>query len=168
MRDILRFHATHGTGIVLQESASVAARYKDFCNGIAFSDKPLKIGQKVCVELTQDSCFAGAVRIGVTTHDPGKTPAASLPRYACPELTSTPGYWARALNEQYADSGNRITFYVNKEGQMHYFVNNEHKGVLLSGLPVAEAKTMWLLLDIFGNTTAAKFVHAGREDWQVI
>ena len=160
MRDILKFATTHGSGVVLSECGSVATRQQDFCNGIVFSNKPVKIAQKVCIEIQQSAEWSGAIRLGVTTHDPLSQDCASLPRYACPELTAKPGYWARALNEQYADNGNRITFYVNKDGQMHYFVNNEHKGILLSDLPT-DVPT-WLMFDIFGTTTAVKFVPAGR------
>ena len=159
MRDILQFHTCHGTGITLSENSSVATRGEDFCNGIAFSAKPVKIGQKVCIELVTNSDWSGAIRIGLTRHDPGRTDPASLPRYACPNLTNQPGNWARALNEKYADNGNRITFYLNSQGQLHYFINKEHKGVFLNNLPTD--LTLWVLFDIYGSSTSAKFVQPG-------
>ena len=160
MYDILQFHGCHGRGIILSENGSVATRFNDFCNGICFSAKPIKIGQKVCIELTFNPEWSGAIRIGVTSHDPGKIKVSSLPRYVCPDLTNQEGYWARALNEKYADNGNRITFYVNKSGQLHYFVNKEDKGILLNNLPIN--KQLWLLFDIYGSTTSAKFIQPGE------
>ena len=159
MHDILQFHRLHGTAVVLSEGGAVATRCGDFCNGLAFSNQPIKVGQKVCLELTQSAEWSGALRLGVTFHDPSKLNQKDLPRYACPDLTNKEGYWARGLNEKYADTGNHITFYVNGSGQLHYFVNNEHKGMLLNHLPTT--KRLWALFDIYGNTSAAKLVHAG-------
>ena len=81
-------------------------------------------------------------------------------RYVCPDLTSRKGYWARPIHEEYADTGNRLTFYYNASGQVHYFINNEHKGVLLSQLPVLSP--MWAMFDFYGNTTSAQLVSAGK------
>ena len=161
MHDLVRFHRVHGSGVVLSEDSSVASRTGDyFSNGIVFSSQPLKPGQKVCLELTQTSEWSGALRIGVTTEDPGKMVASSLPKYLCPDLTEKKGFWAKSLTESLAETGNRLTIYVNREGQMHYFVNSEHKGVMLRDLPVQEV--MWAVFDIYGNTTSAKIVKAGK------
>ena len=156
----MHFHQVHGSAIALSDDKLVATRKEDFCNGLVFSSQPIKTGQKICVELTQVCDWSGAIRIGVTSDDPGRLCASDLPRYACPDLTKKAGHWVRALSEKYADSGNRITFYLNSSGQMHYFVNNEHKGVFLSNLPTSTP--LWTLFDIYGNTNSAKFVPAGE------
>ena len=44
---------------------------------------------------------------------------------------------------------------------MHYFVNKEHKGILLSHLPTN--KNLWALFDIYGNTVSATFVPPGKK-----
>ena len=148
MHDLLQFSKVHGSSVILSENGSVASRNQgDFGNGIVFSCKPIKVGQKVCLELTRTDQWSGAVRIGVTLHDPAKL-TASLPRYVCPDLTNKDGYWARALCEEFADTGNRITFYVNVAGQMHYFVNNEHKAIQLNCLPTSGPGQYRLMLDI--------------------
>ena len=156
----MHFHKRHGSAIVLSEHNAVAVRTEDFCNGVAFSAQCLKIGQKVCVELIKATEWSGALRIGVTTQDPALLSPDDIPNYACPDLTNKEGYWARALSENYADTGNRITVYVDEQGQMHYFVNNEHKGLFLNHLPTI--KPLWMLFDIYGNTKSAKFVPAGE------
>ncbi len=70
----------------------------------------------MCVEVAHTTEWSGALRIGFTSHDPGTLSSASLPRYVCPDLTNKDGYWARALNENYAETGSRITFYINSSG----------------------------------------------------
>ena len=155
-----RFHLVHGSLVALSEGNQVATRAEGFGNGIVFGAVPLQINQKLCVEVSRTSEWSGALRLGVTSQDPCRLSPADLPRYVCPDLTNKEGYWARALSEKLAESGNRITFYVNGHGQMHYFVNNEHKGILLNHLPTN--LPLWPLFDIYGNTSSAKFVSPGR------
>ena len=159
---VVQFHEIHGLALILSEGNVVVTRTHEFCNGIAFSAQPIRINQKLCLELTRISEWSGAIRIGVTSQNPGKMTVDDLPRYVCPDLTNKEGFWARALSENYAGTGNRITFYVNPMGQMHYFVNNEHKGILLSHLPINVQ--LWALFDIYGNTVSAKFVPPGEYD----
>lgn len=151
----MRFHRVHGSALTLSEDKAAATKSENFCNAIAFSAQPVKINEKVCFEVSQTTEWSGALRIGVTSQDPGKLIAKDLPKYACPDLTNKSGFWARALTEAQASNGTRITIYVNQDGQMNYFVNNEHKGVLLNLLPVNT--TLWLMLDVYGNTNAVKF-----------
>ena len=132
----------------------------NFCNGIVFSSLPLGVHQKICLELATTSLWSGALRLGVTAVDPARWKPQDLPRYVCPDLTNRNGYWARALKENYASNGARVTFYINAQSQLHYFINNEHKGVLLHNLPTG--RPLWALLDIYGNTLAASFVQAGQ------
>ncbi|XP_074643355.1 uncharacterized protein LOC141900379 [Tubulanus polymorphus] len=162
----MHFHDVCGSAIVLSSSQTVATRYKHFCNGITFTQKPLPVGGKLSLELTQVCEFSGAVRIGVTTRDPASYSREDLPRYAFPELTNKEGHWARALNECYADTGNRITIYLTNDGQMQYFVNNEHKGVFLHGLPTDQ--NLWVLLDIYGNTKSVKLVPTDEAPVEIV
>ncbi len=111
------FHSVHGSGITISEDGLVATRSGDFCNGVTFSAQPIKVGQKVCVELTHTAEWSGALRIGVTSYDPSTCSAKTLPRYVCPDLTNKDGYWARALSENYAETGSRVTFYFNPNGK---------------------------------------------------
>ena len=55
----------------------------------------------------------------------------------------------------------KTEFSFNYTGQMHYFVNKEHKGILLSHLPTN--KNLWALFDIYGNTVSATFVPPGKK-----
>ena len=58
----------------------------------------------------------------------------SLPKYACPDLTGKPGFWAKALAEKYAESNALIHFYFTSNGDVHYGVNGVDKGIFFSGL----------------------------------
>ena len=157
---VMHFHKVHGRGIKISEGGCVARRSEDFCHGIVFSSQPVKVNQKFCLELTQALEWSGALRLGLTSHDPNSLLATELPRYVCPDLTNRHGFWARGLQESYAQTGNRVTFYLNSSGQLHFFINNEHKGVLLSHLPTNVP--VWILLDLYGNSTSAKFVPPGK------
>lgn len=50
----------------------------------------------------------------------------------------------------------RLTFYVNAKGQLHVFINSEHKGAILVGIPVKEQ--LWIVLDLYGTTVSVKFI----------
>ncbi|CAH1772434.1 unnamed protein product [Owenia fusiformis] len=121
---------------------------------------------KVVMWPFKDREWSGAIRLGVTTNDPSKLSTKELPRYACPELTNQKGNWARALSEHYAEAGNRITFYVDSNGQMHYFINNAHKGLFLNHIPTNNP--LWLLFDVYGNTSFARFVPAEEAPVEIL
>ncbi|KAL4235659.1 hypothetical protein ACF0H5_004054 [Mactra antiquata] len=150
----MKFHTTHGSAITLSESRTVATRSDtNFCNGITFSDQGVKTGQKVCVEISCTQSWSGALRIGFTTHDPSKQ---EVPKYSVPILAKKDGYWIRPISESLASEGALLTFYVNNDGTVQLFVNNEHKGALFVGLPVDKA--LWVIFDIYGNTKGIKLV----------
>lgn len=153
----MKFHSTHGTAITLLEGKTSAVRSENhFCNGIIFSDQPIKTGQKVCIELGCINSWSGALRIGFTVNDPSKLGSQDLPKYALPQLAKKEGYWIRPVGEHLAGDGSQLMFYISTEGNVQFFVNSEHKGALLVGLPVD--KVLWLLIDIYGNTKSVKLV----------
>ncbi|KAL3868445.1 hypothetical protein ACJMK2_041252 [Sinanodonta woodiana] len=154
------FHNVHGTAITLTENKSVATRSdNDFGNGIVFSDQPIKQGQKVCIEVTCTSIWSGALRIGLVSHDPSKQMQKSLPKFALPFLAKREGFYIRAIRESLICTGSRLTFYINDKNQLQFFIDNEHKGALLTNIPTDKA--LWLLLDVYGNTTSTRFVNPG-------
>lgn len=48
-----------------------------------------------------ESDWSGALRLGVTSVDPNFL-ASSLPKYACPDLITKEGYWAKPIKEELA------------------------------------------------------------------
>ena len=113
MNSPLQFHAIHGEHIKLSKNNTVAKRVDSFCKGICFSNRPIRIREKIHVRLvnksvqwTGNECFLlmttdpltfifyvqGFLRLGMTTCNPSThQTAAALPRHACPDLTCRPG-----------------------------------------------------------------------------
>ena len=48
----LRFHAKHGDNIVVTADGGKAVRAESFCKGIVFSNRPVMVGERVCIRLT--------------------------------------------------------------------------------------------------------------------
>ena len=163
----MKFHLTHGTAVTLSQDRTVATRDEtSFCNGVVFSEQALKIGQKICLELGCVTSWSGALRLGVTTHDPSTLTSQGLPKYAYPNLTQKEGYWARAVPERLVCAGCRVMVYVTSSGQLQVFVDGQHKGVLLAKLPTTS--TLWLLADVYGNTSRVAFVKPGTWESSVM
>lgn len=162
----MKFHSVHGKSVTLTEAKSVASRSESsFCHGIVFSDQPLKVTQKVSFEVKTTDAWSGGIRIGVTSVDPGKLSSSDLPKYAIPSLSKREGFWVCPVSEEIISSGCKVTLYINNKGQLQFFVNDVYKGACLKGLPIG--KSLWLCLDLYGNTKSAKFVKAGKWVWNV-
>lgn len=163
----MRFHLTHGSAVTLTDDRHGATRDDaSFCNGIVFGHQPLKVNQKICLELKCSSAWSGALRLGVTTHDPAHLTRDDLPKYAYPDLTRKEGYWARAVPEKLVCTGCCVMVYVTGSGQMQVFVDGQHKGVLLAKLPISQP--LWLLVDIYGNTKGVQFIKPDEAPREII
>lgn len=79
-----------------------------------------------------------------------------LSRFACPDLTSKEGYWAKALPERYSVAGSILHFYVNAEGELYYGINGVLKGQFLNGINVFSP--LWVIVDIYGNSSSLEFI----------
>ncbi len=101
------------------------------------------------------------IRFGFTSNDPATINGAELPRYACPDLTNKPGFWAKALPERHSETGTILFFYVSRSGDVMYGIQGEERGVFFSG--VNTSGPLWGIVDIYGNTTAMEFVG----EWQI-
>ncbi|KAK2705470.1 hypothetical protein QYM36_015756 [Artemia franciscana] len=112
----------------------------------------------VTIRLAEASTsWSGVLRIGMTSTDPIALQGA-LPKYACPDLTNKPGYWAKAIHERHSEQGTIISYYVTVAGDLHYSVNGEDKGILLSGIDTRHS--LWALIDIYGNSVGVDFVES--------
>ena len=85
------------------------------------------------------------------------TLTAAAPRYACPDLIAREGYWARPVKESLARPGARLSFCLCPGDlgslDLRLFVNNQHAGRHLTGLPaLAAAGGCWAVLDVYGST----------------
>lgn len=153
----LKFHSVCGTNIILLRDGRVARRRESFCKGLAFSNRPIVIGEIVCIRLCEvGTNWSGVMRFGVTNVDPASFRDIELPKFACPDLTSKGGYWAKSLAERFSVQGLILHFFINDSGEMHYGVNGVHKGLFLSGINVNSP--LWTIVDIYGNSVAVEFV----------
>lgn len=157
MRRPILFHSSHSENIRISRDGAVARRVESFCKGISFSNRPIKVNEKIYLKVAETSNnWSGVLRFGFTTMDPHNVRPASLPKYTCPDLTNKPGNWGKALAERYAQSDNIIYFFITHNGEVHYGVNGEDKGMFFSGVDVTGY--LWALIDIYGNTIAIEIV----------
>ncbi|XP_049833291.1 protein neuralized isoform X2 [Schistocerca gregaria] len=152
----LQFHQVHGDNIRVSRDGTVARRAESFCKGVTFSSRPVKISEKVCVKFLEVSNnWSGVIRFGFTCNDPNNLRYA-LPKYACPDLTNKPGYWAKALAERFAERDTVLFYYVTPAGDVHFGINGEEKGIFFSG--VETRGPLWAIIDVYGNSTAIELV----------
>lgn len=79
--------------------------------------RPILIDEIVCIKLSEVSTlWSGVLRFGVTSVDPASYRNVELPKFACPDLTSKAGYWAKALPERYCLQDTIVHFMVNSDG----------------------------------------------------
>ncbi|XP_058795420.1 protein neuralized isoform X2 [Phymastichus coffea] len=157
----LTFHQVHGDNIRLCNGNTIAKRHESFCKGVTFSARPVRVGEKVCVKFLEISNnWSGVIRFGFTSNDPVNL-RNGLPRYACPDLTNKPGYWAKALAERFAERDTVLFYYVTSAGDVHFGVNGEEKGVFFSG--VETRGPLWTVIDVYGNSTAIEFLDPNRQ-----
>lgn len=134
----------------------MAKRYESFCKGVTFSARPVKINERVVVRFSEISAnWSGVIRFGFTYNDPA-TLRNNLPKYACPDLTNKPGYWAKALNERFCERENILFYYVTSAGDVHFGINGEEKGVFITGIETRHP--LWTLIDCYGNCSAIEFL----------
>ncbi len=143
-----------GDNVRIANDGKVARRTESFCKGIAFSNRPIRIGERVCLRLLEvNSNWSGVIRFGFTSQDPAGLRDA-LPKYACPDLTNKPGYWAKAFTERFAEQGSVLFYYADSTGDVHFGINGEERGVFFSG--VDTRSQLWGLFDVYGNSTAVE------------
>lgn len=152
----LQFHNIHGDNVRISRDGKTARRHESFCKGIAFSARPVKVNERVCVRFAEISNnWSGVIRFGFTCIDP-TTLAGTLPKYACPDLTNKPGFWGKALHERFCQRNVVLFYYVTSSGEVHYGINGEEKGLFITD--VDTRGPLWSMIDIYGNSTAVEYL----------
>ncbi|XP_007479144.1 E3 ubiquitin-protein ligase NEURL1 isoform X2 [Monodelphis domestica] len=156
----LLFHPhTKGSQILMDLSHKAVKRQASFCNAITFSNRPVLIYEQVRLKITKKQCcWSGALRLGFTCKDPSRINPDTLPKYACPDLVSQSGFWAKALPEEYANEGNIIAFWVDKKGRVFYRVNDSAAMLFFSGVRTADP--LWALVDVYGLTRGVQLLES--------
>lgn len=147
-----RFHCqTKGKNIRLDTHGRKAIRRNSFCNGITFTSRPIHLYEKVRLKLVSvHHGWSGALRFGFTIHDPAQMKTEDIPKYACPDLVTRPGYWAKALPERFAQRDNILAFWVDRHGRIFYSINDEEPILFHCGVKVSSP--LWALIDVYGIT----------------
>lgn len=150
--DSPRFHPhAKGKNIRLDGQLRRATRKNSFCNGITFSHRPVHLYEKVRLRLTGvHSGWSGALRFGFTSLDPSELVATDIPKYACPDLVTRPGYWAKALPERLALKDNVLSFWADRHGRVFYSINDGEPILFHCGLSIG--CPLWAIVDIYGIT----------------
>ncbi|KAM4852682.1 E3 ubiquitin-protein ligase NEURL1 isoform 2-T2 [Thomomys bottae] len=154
----LLFHPhTKGSQILMDLSHKAVKRQASFCNAITFSNRPVLIYEQVRLKITKKQCcWSGALRLGFTCKDPSRIHPDSLPKYACPDLVSQSGFWAKALPEEFANEGNIIAFWVDKKGRVFYRINDSAAMLFFNGVRTADP--LWALVDVYGLTRGVQLL----------
>lgn len=158
----LRFHYVHGDNIRVSRDRAIAKRFESFNKGVTFSDRPVRPNERVFIKFSEISNnWSGVIRFGFTYNDPvtfndSSTSRNSLPKYACPDLTNRPGFWAKALNERYCERDNILFYYFTSSGDVHFGINGEEKGTFFAIPPPREP--LWALVDVYGNCSAIELL----------
>uniref|UniRef100_A0A9J7Z204 E3 ubiquitin-protein ligase NEURL1B n=1 Tax=Cyprinus carpio carpio TaxID=630221 RepID=A0A9J7Z204_CYPCA len=147
-----RFHPhAKGKNIRLDAQLRRATRKSSFCNGITFSQRPVRLYEKVRLCLSGvHTGWSGALRFGFTSLDPSELAIADIPKYACPDLVTRPGYWAKALPERLAMRDNVVAFWADRHGRVFYSINDGEPILFHCGLSVG--CPVWAIIDIYGIT----------------
>uniref|UniRef100_A0A8C9QL20 E3 ubiquitin-protein ligase NEURL1 n=1 Tax=Spermophilus dauricus TaxID=99837 RepID=A0A8C9QL20_SPEDA len=154
----LLFHPhTKGSQILMDLSHKAVKRQASFCNAITFSNRPVLIYEQVRLKITKKQCcWSGALRLGFTSKDPSRIHPDSLPKYACPDLVSQSGFWAKALPEEFANEGNIVAFWVDKKGRVFYRINDSAAMLFFNGVRTADP--LWALVDVYGLTRGVQLL----------
>ncbi|CAB3222529.1 unnamed protein product [Arctia plantaginis] len=158
LEEPMRFHAVHGDNICLSKNNLRAQRKKKsnfFSKGIAFSSRPVAVGEKVSFHLRQlSSYWLGLITIGFTTNDPMSI-ADNLPTNVIDERDCADGFWAEHLDKKYYQESCRLHFYLNSSGNMCFGVNGVDKIEFFWNLETTTP--VWALIDVFGYFTIVEF-----------
>ncbi|MEE6485903.1 hypothetical protein FKM82_014446 [Ascaphus truei] len=154
----LLFHPhAKGSQIIMDGTQKAVKRQASFCNAITFSNRHVVIHEQVRLKITKKQCcWSGALRLGFTSKDPSRINPDNLPKYACPDLVSQSGFWAKALPEEFANEGNIIAFWVDKKGRVFYRVNDSGAMLFFSGVRTTEP--LWALVDVYGLTRGVELL----------
>ncbi|XP_049631620.1 E3 ubiquitin-protein ligase NEURL1B [Suncus etruscus] len=159
-----RFHAlAKGKNVRLDGHSRRATRRNSFCNGVTFTQRPIRLYEQVRLRLVAvRPGWSGALRFGFTAHDPSLMSAHDIPKYACPDLVTRPGYWAKALPESLALRDTVLAYWADRHGRVFYSVNDGEPVLFHCG--VAVGGPLWALIDVYGITDEVQLLESAFAD----
>ncbi|XP_061067293.1 E3 ubiquitin-protein ligase NEURL3 isoform X2 [Eubalaena glacialis] len=157
-REALRFHAEAvGVQVRLDAQRSTARRRSTFQDGIVFSQRPVRPGERVALRvLFHERGWVGGLRVGFTRLDPARVTAPSLPPFVCPDLEQQSPTWAAMLPDGCGLTGDVVRFWVNRLGRLFAQVNAGPRLLLRKG--VLMGAPLWAVMDVYGTTKAIELL----------
>lgn len=152
----VQFHHVHGPNVHLSSNKRVARRNQSFCQALVFSNRVILPNERVYIKVLEIAKgWSGTIRFGFTAVDPA-TLAYRMPKHACPDMTNAGHTWARALADEVVRRNSVIHFSYNKNGLIHYGINNQDCGVFHAN--VNTNQNLWFIVDIYGLTAAVELI----------
>lgn len=153
----LPFHRTKGRNVMLSADRMVATRAdSEFCQGYVFTARPLKIGEKIIVQILRtEHMYVGALALGLTSCDPATLQSIDLPDDS-DILLDRPEYWV--VSKDVAATPNRgdeIMFCVTAGGEVQISKNRGPPSVVMH---VDQSLQLWAFLDVYGSTQSVRIL----------
>lgn len=142
---------------MLSADRMVATRAdSEFCQGYVFTARPLKIGEKIIVQILRtEHMYVGALALGLTSCDPATLQSADLPDDS-DILLDRPEYWV--VSKDVAATPNRgdeIMFCVTAAGEVQISKNRGPPSVVMH---VDQSLQLWAFLDVYGSTQSVRIL----------
>ncbi|KAG7281310.1 hypothetical protein CRUP_030993 [Coryphaenoides rupestris] len=153
----LAFHGSAvGAHLSLSRGRTLAHRKEcTFDHGLAFSSRPVRVGEKLRLQVKKRVCrWTGALRLGFTNVPPGGGRSSPQPPVAIPDLTNTAGHWANIVPEHFCSAGTILEVWVSHGGTVYCRMLNYRKLRHTLAVGVDLSKPLWAMLDIYGQTCA--------------
>ena len=156
--ETLRFHPeAKGAQVILDAQRITAYRLATFRDGIVFSQRPVRPGERVALRvLGHEGGWHGGLRVGFTRLNPECVPASSLPPFLCPDLEHQSPTWAALVPGRCALAGDVVSFWVNRHGCLRAQVNRGQRLLLRKGVPMGAP--LWAVMDVYGTTKAIELL----------
>ncbi|XP_045684223.1 E3 ubiquitin-protein ligase NEURL3 isoform X2 [Phyllostomus hastatus] len=156
--ETLRFHPeAKGAHVILDAKRITAYRLATFHDGIVFSQRPVRPGERVALRvLGHEGGWHGGLRVGFTRLNPACVEAPSLPPFVCPDLEQQSPTWAALLPDDCALAGDIVSFWVNRHGRLCAQVNRGPRLLLRKGVPMGAP--LWAVMDVYGTTKAIELL----------
>jgi len=151
----LPFHNTKGCNIRLSNDRCIAERNNShYCQGYVFSERPLRLGQKLVLQVLQtDELYAGSLAFGLTTCDPSTINSNDLPEDPH-QLLDRSEYWVVIKDVANApQAGDELAFKITESGEVQMTKNRQPVQTLMH---VDSTQRMWPFFDLYGSTIKVK------------
>lgn len=154
----LKFHTVRGSNLELSHDNRVATRHTSYNNGVAFTNRPIDIGEHVVFRIRETtSAWSGVLRLGATVHNPSTEFRNNpVPEFTCPNLTEQDGYWAKSIPSRLCRPNTVFHVICNENHEIIYGINFQDYSTFFKFPP--DATRLWLMIDIYGETTSIEFL----------